>query len=785
MPKFTRNGVTINFENEPSDEDLDEAFASENSPQEKQDTFGNRFMEQSQLGQAVVDPIETIKGFGGATVQAGGDPIKLAAQGLIGQVMAGKERFGKAFNRINEGGDTFGRSLRAGQALISPFPIVGEMVQPLDEDIQGRNPLGVAGTLAGAGVDAGAAALVPKVPGALSSARSGIGQAGSAMAENASRRILRNQALGPVTFGEAARDLYTKRLPLVAATSMFGMPGIGMKIAGTLEAIKMAGRSQTLARMQQSIGRKMAPVNSELAEFLMKEEGNPALKSAIVEGVEEIPGTEAFEPHVLEPDPPNKVKTSEELWTEQNPVEEFPKSYQGGQEPWDATKGSQTHPEVSAERIELPEIKGKEGKKILGEDQNRVSRFGKSQKGADEDILDLDPKDNTEIDLDEPEIVARGNKLVDTSVKPPKKIVEVVDKTIPFADLEPGNRVKTKNGKEGTLESFDEKSVVVKWDNGSRTRIARKAVEKVEGKDIPQSGSMRAPKNPRMESRNLDGTKGPYKVPPVIGDDPRPQDMVISLKREANILYTDLQTMPKGKKSTLEMQKRFESLKEQIAKEEAKKTSPRGESIDEPLGNVDPFTTEPIRGAHGKNRPKIEPKLEEVGELLNPRSTRDKLLNPRRLGKGSRQTGTSPRILKELKKAGVTFSPEEVRTVMETGDKTVRTFGTPKKGLNVLDDGKKKIYAVYDGQGKLVAYGQADIKTNTITDRFKWTKGFEETDRKSLRKETREIATKASEQILDAMVNDGFVPPGLGKRSADAIKSWHRFKANRSETLKK
>ncbi len=62
------------------------------------------------------------------------------------------------------------------------------------------------------------------------------------------------------------------------------------------------------------------------------------------------------------------------------------------------------------------------------------------------------------------------------------------------------------------------------------------------------------------------GDIGPYKVKPVIGDDPKPQGLAESLKREANVLYWDLQQMTPGRATTLEMQKHFDGLNEHISK---------------------------------------------------------------------------------------------------------------------------------------------------------------------------------------------------------------------------
>jgi GNAT superfamily N-acetyltransferase len=73
------------------------------------------------------------------------------------------------------------------------------------------------------------------------------------------------------------------------------------------------------------------------------------------------------------------------------------------------------------------------------------------------------------------------------------------------------------------------------------------------------------------------GDIGPYKVQPVIGDDPRPTSMVESMKREVNVMHWDLQQMTPGRPSTVQMQKQYDGFIERIARLEPKAPRHLGE----------------------------------------------------------------------------------------------------------------------------------------------------------------------------------------------------------------
>lgn len=315
---------------------------------------------------------------------------------------------------------------------------------------------------------------------------------------------------------------------------------------------------------------------------------------------------------------PTVPKPPQEQWEALN-LEDLEKSFQDTNEP--------------IQPATLPEIKGKEGKRLYGEDQNRVSRPGKPLDN-DGELADLDPLDNKEIDLDEPEIVGRGNKLVDTTIPPKEKPkVEIVDKTIPFADLEPGNRVRTANGKEGILEAFDEKSVTVKWDNGTRNKIARKAVSKVE--EVKQA-------RPKDELEDIDLSSLEEPVP-----EPKVETELEKAAREAS------------------------------------------ESIDEPIEDI--FGSEPKRKASGA-RTKIEPQYPKAKDRLpvykisGEPTPRSELTNLRSIGDSPRQLGLNDRAISSSK-VGWELTPEKIKKSLSQGQGHIQVnidelFELAKKDIN-------------------------------------------------------------------------------------------------------
>jgi hypothetical protein len=905
------------------------------------DSFKGRVAQQSEAAQTVEDPIEMIsgmaKGIGsmGLGMLTGGMAGTNLFEGLIKpQVEAGMERAKPYVEQSNQAPDTTTKLMRAGQALLSLPPVVGPFVRPAEEDVHGRNPEGLLGSLVGVGVDAALAGFGPK---ALSTANTGaIKPAGRAMAESGAERFHRNIGLHdePIT-KHLGRLLNRYSGPgLLASAVGLGIPFA--KIAGLIEGARVINHSPTVAKYQSKLGSLLAQGTDTI----------PSKYDRLLAGANDLP--------------PNRVPTAEETWMKEGfeedfdapPSQPFPDEYRNRPDPnaysvEDIEDTYQAYPEFDSRSIdrqwegktdkpvgyqddvgdldfesleeiarqeelarnprpaqsveeswvgkedkpvglqdtnepvrnELPEIKGKEGKKIYGEDQNRVSRMAKRKKEAADEL----GVDESEITLEEePDIVPDRDGKFKKVEDAPKKVItpDPNEPVLTFADFESGDRVTTTNGKTATLVRVEGNRAVVKLDSGQTVGIARKSIKKIEtpkiGPDdvdeLPESGSMRTSK-PKMASGNTRTVNG-FRVDHLnegeggvnyevfapdgyrfrsdetrsilaqtmkevkerikqgivpddvnkldnvddIGEPSRPKVEVRAggtefsgpdagkLAMESRDI-TALQLKAMRQKMSPERAAEFErelarskvtigeAVKGKIGepqsagsygleRQESALEKAAREGIDD-IGDVDEFGNPQGSKKASGARVKVETKLRRAKDATNPNSTRDKLLNPRRTGQGLRQQGKSPRILREIEKAGVSFSPEEVRTVMETADKIVRAKTTPKKGMNIIDDGKKKVYAYYDGSGKLIAYGQADIKKGIITDRFKWTKGFEELDRKSLKKETRERATKASEEILDAMMNDGFEPPDLSHRSADAIKSWHRYKANRSESLKR
>jgi hypothetical protein len=431
-------------------------------------------------------------------------------------------------------------------------------------------------------------------------------------------------------------------------------------------------------------------------------------------------------PEEIEPTVP---KTPQEQWEALN-LDDLEKSYQGGLEPWDATKGSQTNPPVSSEKLPLPEIKGKEGKRLLGEDQNRVSRAPKRTPENEGVLEDLDPIDNKDIDLDEPEITSRGGKLVDTTVPPKDKPkVEVVDKTIPFADLEKGNTVKTANGKTGTLLDFDEKSVTVKWENGTTNKIARKAVSKVENKvvpfdELPEKGSMRAPraKKPEMfgsfddEVSNKGGSikradswknDGLYDVTAdgethKVYRDPatnewyldESSDLVKSkFHIQRHLGYNREQAVAAVTKKIRERKLGIEEVKQARPKDEIASSELRDAvseaSLDEPIEDI--FGSEPKRKASGA-RTKVEPQYPKAQDRLpkykvsGEPTPRSEITNPRAIGDSPRQLGLNDRAIR-ASKVGWELTPEKIKKSLSQGQGHIQVnidelFELAKKDIN-------------------------------------------------------------------------------------------------------
>lgn len=478
------------------------------------ESFKGRVLQQSEAAQVAQDPkaflsglVDTVKGGIG---RWGLNPQailgEMAATGVVDELKRSVGRFNTELDRVppEQSGDLVERGGRVGSAVAAGIPIFGEMVQPLREDIpidpnQPVNLPGVAGTLVGTGVDAALARFMPPVAGkTIGATGSGITGTGQALSRNASNRLLENAKAGPITAREIANDVLPWRSARGALTlgaslispHLAGLMGAGV---GAVEAGKMASRSSRLARLQGRVGNFMdlermpemqgpqpqwPDVLPPVEELWAKaEEINPALVTDPLEHHLYDRQTDDFDltPEQIEAqggvirvEPPADILPDlDELWAKSG-IEDKPVGLQSLDEP------VRTGP--------LPEIKGKEGKRLYGEDQNRVSKRGRSD--IDEDEISLDDLDDIDIDLDEPEIVVRGGKLVDTKVETPPKKVEVDPNApvIPFADIESGSRVRTANGKEGIVEAFDDKSVTVKWDSGTRSRIARKAVKKVEVK---------------------------------------------------------------------------------------------------------------------------------------------------------------------------------------------------------------------------------------------------------------------------------------------------------------
>lgn len=108
----------------------------------------------------------------------------------------------------------------------------------------------------------------------------------------------------------------------------------------------------------------------------------------------------------------------------------------------------------------------------------------------------------------------------------------------------------------------------------SRAALANhRALGDVEGHEFhgnqwTHGGAVLSPKEEAIAKKY--GDIGPYKVKPVIGDDPKPTTVAESLKREANVLHWNLQQMTPGRTSTADVQKRLDGLHEHIARLEPK-----------------------------------------------------------------------------------------------------------------------------------------------------------------------------------------------------------------------
>lgn len=521
---------------EPTDEEVDAAIATKRS--RNTGGFKQGVREQADVAPIFEDPSTAIKGMVQSRVNRPPLHRALAMAGLPGEVISmalsmgeqGLERAAPYVEQVRNAPDVPTQLAKATQAALSLPPVVGPFVRPAEEAVHGRDPARLAGGVVGMGVDAALSRFAPES--AIAANTGVVRPVGRAIREGGRNRFIRNQAVDKPAFTPAG---LFKRGGIGAALHQavgLSFPQI-TAILGAYEGGRFLKNSPTVAKYQSKVGALMAqeatPIPARFSKMLeIDPASRPGVPPSVMAHAEEVAAANLPDPRIIKqtearpnepfdldpnlideqgsimPDvsdqmlrdalererlqrepnpnpsfqddiqdidlsslePPTKVKTPEELWAEAN-VEDLPRSYQDLNEPVRET---------------LPKIAGKEGKRIPFEEQNKVSRAIK--KAADEEVLDLDSVEDIDALWRQDEIKA-GPKgtLVDTSAPPPAKPkVEVVDKTIPFADLEPGNRVRTANGKEGTLEAFDEKSVTIKWDNGSRTKIARKAVEKVEAK---------------------------------------------------------------------------------------------------------------------------------------------------------------------------------------------------------------------------------------------------------------------------------------------------------------
>lgn len=522
---------------EPTDEEIAAAFAERGKAPDSEFKQGVR--EQSEAAQFVEDPIgmgtDMVKGLGSMALGmlTGNQMGTSLMEGLIKpQIDAGMERAKPYVEQSNQATDIPTQLARAGQALLSLPPVIGPFVAPADEAIQGRNPEKLAGALTGVGVDAALAGFVPPAIGAAN--RGAVKPLGRAMAESGAERFHKNIGLPEETLGSMGKRLLGRYGGPGLAASVVGLGPLVAKIAGVVEGGRMIKNSPSIAKYQSKLGSLLAQGTDtipskydHLLEGADQFEPPPNRIPTAEEtwGFDEdfdVPPKQAFpDEYRNRPDPRalsgEDIDDAYQAYPEFNPqafetqwrgkkdkpvgmqddvgdldfesLEEIARQEELAKRPaptveetWagkeDKPRGMQ---DVDNEpvRNELPEIKGKEGKKIYGEDQNRVSRMAKRKKEAADEL----GVDESEITLEEePDIVPDRDGSFKTTEPKPKPVVKIDpdEPVLTFADFETGDRVTTTNGKMATLVRVEGNRAVVKLDSGQTVGIARKSIKKIE-----------------------------------------------------------------------------------------------------------------------------------------------------------------------------------------------------------------------------------------------------------------------------------------------------------------
>lgn len=134
--------------------------------------FGGGVMEQSSVAQAAMHPVNTAAGLANSLVAAGGDPLKMIANGLLDQVIASGRRAGDEFSRLRTTDDPMTQAAGGVRTAVAALPVAGEFVAPMREAIptdpqRGVDVARVAGSVTGTALDAATGYGVGKVAEAL------------------------------------------------------------------------------------------------------------------------------------------------------------------------------------------------------------------------------------------------------------------------------------------------------------------------------------------------------------------------------------------------------------------------------------------------------------------------------------------------------------------------------------------------------------------------------------------------------------------------------------------
>jgi hypothetical protein len=167
------DGRIAQFPDDMTDEAITRAILAASGDDEPPVTsasdVGSRFAhgaaEQSEALSFVRNPGPALKGILDAVKVSGGDPVKMMASGVLGQLQEAMGRGKEAFERIDLANpDVSTVRGQAAQTLLAPLPVVGPMVAPTREAIPADPSIPVdvarvAGGVTGAGLDAALAGV--------------------------------------------------------------------------------------------------------------------------------------------------------------------------------------------------------------------------------------------------------------------------------------------------------------------------------------------------------------------------------------------------------------------------------------------------------------------------------------------------------------------------------------------------------------------------------------------------------------------------------------------------